>query len=87
MSPDTVIITRLADGVILDVNDSFSKATGYSREEVIGRNSVAELHLWTDPKERRKYVGEILRKGLPAIWNCISELKTEVYVWVPYVAP
>ena len=63
LNPDTVIITRLADGVILDVNDSFSKATGYSREEVIGRNSVAELHLWTDPKERRKYVGEILRKG------------------------
>jgi PAS domain S-box-containing protein len=63
MNPDTVIITRLADGVILDVNDSFRKATGYSREEVIGRNSVAELHLWTDPKERRKYVGEILRKG------------------------
>ena len=63
MNPDTVIITRLADGVILDVNDSFRKATGYSREEVIGRNSVAELRLWTDPKERRKYVGEILRKG------------------------
>ena len=63
MNPDTVIITRLADGVILDVNDSFRKATGYSREEVIGRNSVAELPLWTDPKERRKYVGEILRKG------------------------
>ncbi|MDX2453575.1 PAS domain S-box protein [Desulfosarcina sp.] len=63
MNPDTVFITRLEDGVILDVNDSFSKATGYSREEVVGRNSVTELHLWTDPKERRKYVGEILRKG------------------------
>ena len=63
LNPDTVIITRLKDGVILDVNDSFIKATGYSREEVVGRNSVAELHLWTDPKERHKYVGEILRKG------------------------
>ncbi len=63
LNPDTVIITRLADGVILDVNDSFSRATGYSREEVIGRDSVAELRLWTNPKERRQYVGEVLRKG------------------------
>ena len=63
LNPDTVIITRLKDGVILDVNDSFIKATGYSREEVIGRNSDAELHLWADPKKRRQYVGEILRKG------------------------
>ncbi len=63
LNPNTVIITRLKDGVILDVNDSFIKATGYSKEEVLGRNSVTEILLWTDPKERRKYVGEMLRKG------------------------
>ena len=50
LNPDTVIITRIKDGTILDVNDSFTHITGFSREEVIGRSSVAELNLWSDPK-------------------------------------
>ncbi|MDJ0802423.1 MAG: PAS domain S-box protein [Desulfobacterales bacterium] len=63
LSPDTVIITRMKDGTILDVNESFTKMTGYSREEAIGRSSVTNLDLWVNPKSRDRYLDELLRAG------------------------
>jgi len=35
--PDTITISRLADGTRLQVNDAFCQITGFSREEVLGR--------------------------------------------------
>ena len=45
--PDTLIITRISDGVILDVNDSWEALVGYSRDEAIG-HSPESLKLWAD---------------------------------------
>ncbi len=56
-SPIAIAILRLRDGRFIDVNDSFVRLTGYSREEALGRTSV-ELDLWADPVER----GEVLRR-------------------------
>ncbi len=50
-SPDTIMITALDDGEILEVNEGFTRFTGYRREEALGRNS-GELGLWIDPKNR-----------------------------------
>jgi PAS domain S-box-containing protein len=63
LNPDTVIITRMKDGAILDVNQSFINITGYSREEAIGRSSVADLDLWANPESRDRYLDELLRAG------------------------
>ena len=49
-SPDMIIITNLEDGKYLEVNDSFVKTTGYSREELIG-HSVDEFNLWVKPEQ------------------------------------
>ncbi len=54
-SPNLVAITRMADGRIVDVNDSFIHASGYSREELIGI-STTELGLWTQPVKRDEFV-------------------------------
>jgi len=59
-SPDWIAISALEDGRLIDVNDAFLKITGYSRDEVIGRTS-AELGLWVDPEERKRFV-ELLRQ-------------------------
>lgn len=49
-SPDAIIITSL-DGRYIDVNPTFQRLSGYSREEVIGRSSQ-DLEGWVNPRER-----------------------------------
>lgn len=59
-SPDILLITRLSDGVILDVNDSWERLVGYPREEAIGR-SVNDLYLWAEPGEPAQ-LAQLLRQ-------------------------
>ena len=44
-SPQPMTVTRLEDGVYLNVNHAFEALTGYPRAEVIGRGSL-ELGIW-----------------------------------------
>ncbi len=53
-SPTLMAITRMADGLIIDVNDVFIQTLGYNREELIGRTTT-QLDLWVNPKERNKF--------------------------------
>ncbi|HEY4371216.1 MAG TPA: PAS domain S-box protein [Burkholderiales bacterium] len=52
-SPQSVTITRLADGTYLDMNRAGLTRLGYKREEVIGRSSN-ELGIWVDPRVRER---------------------------------
>jgi PAS domain S-box-containing protein len=61
-SPDGLAITRLSDGVILEVNDSWLNLLGYESDEVIGKG-------WThfgfpvDPADRRRVVAIMEEQG------------------------
>ena len=61
-SPDPMVISRSEDGSFLDMNESFVTATGYSREEALGRNAL-ELGLLDDPAESRRLMGLLLERG------------------------
>jgi PAS domain S-box-containing protein len=61
LSPTILTVTGLDDGRIVEVNDAFLHATGYSRDEVIGR-SVPEIAVWVDPGQREAGLAE-LRAG------------------------
>ncbi len=52
-SPDALVISRLADGAILEANDSFVSLSGYDRDEVIGKSPI-DLGLYVDPSDRRR---------------------------------
>jgi diguanylate cyclase (GGDEF)-like protein/PAS domain S-box-containing protein len=59
-SLDAIAITRMRDGMYIDVNETFVETTGYERHEVIGQSSLA-LGLWSDPQDRENLM-EILRQ-------------------------
>ena len=50
-SPDALVISRIADGVIFEVNDSFVELFGYDRDELIGKSTLS-LDLYVDPTVR-----------------------------------
>jgi two-component system, cell cycle sensor histidine kinase and response regulator CckA len=61
-SPDSINLNRLSDGTYIDVNEGFTKLTGYTREETIGRTSVG-LNIWHDPKDRERLVRGLMQTG------------------------
>ena len=62
-SPDAINITRLSDGMFVDVNKGFTRLVGWTREEVIGRTSQ-EINIWRYAKDRLKLVTVLQRDGL-----------------------
>lgn len=60
-SPAALSITRIADGMLLDVNESFLRTFGFRRDEVIGRRST-ELGILT-PDQRAKLIQRQLAVG------------------------
>ncbi len=57
-SPDAILITRLNDGNIIEVNESFCRLSGYSRAEALGHSTLA-LNLWADPQDRNKFTAAL----------------------------
>jgi PAS domain S-box-containing protein len=63
-SPDPMSISSLEEGRYIDVNESFLKSSGFSREEVVGHTAL-ELQVWVDPELRKKIVDVIReRRGI-----------------------
>jgi PAS domain S-box-containing protein len=62
-SPDAINITRLSDGMYLDVNSGFENMIGYRRDEAIGKTSL-ELNIWRNPEDRRRLVDSLIRTGV-----------------------
>ena len=63
MGPVILVITRLATGRFVEVNERFLTTTGYTREEVLGRTPL-EMELWINPRQRAEGLNR-LREGQP----------------------
>jgi diguanylate cyclase (GGDEF)-like protein/PAS domain S-box-containing protein len=61
-SPDALILSRLDDGKLLDVNRGFTEMTGHDRADAIGRTTL-ELQLWHDPADRFRMIETLQRTG------------------------
>jgi PAS domain S-box-containing protein len=59
LSPDAVIVTRLSDGIYLELNQGFTEITGYEYHEAIGKTAT-ELNLWVNAAERGGLLKNIL---------------------------
>ncbi len=61
-NPDSININRLEDGMFIDVNQGFVRATGYTREDVIGHTSI-EINIWDNIDDRNKLIKELKERG------------------------
>jgi len=59
VSPESLSVSRVADGRLVAVNDAWCRMTGVAREAALGRTTV-ELGLWRDPGQRARLL-EALR--------------------------
>jgi PAS domain S-box-containing protein len=71
-SPDATVITKISDGLILDINEGFSALSGYTRDEAIGTTS---LNIWNDPADRQRIVNELKEKGYRENFEAIFRRK------------
>lgn len=60
-SPDAININRM-DGLFVDINDGFSRLTGYSWADVEGKSS-ADINIWDNPADRNKLMTGLKLEG------------------------
>ncbi len=60
--PMAITITSIRDGRYIEVNETFERATGWHREEVLGRTPL-DIELWVNPGERLELGARLLREG------------------------
>jgi PAS domain S-box-containing protein len=61
-SPIPISLIRLADGVILDANESFVRMSGFTRDEILGHTAL-ELNVYPDPAQRVYIMEQLHRHG------------------------
>ena len=60
--PDSVSINRFEDGLYVSINPGFTRITGYTEEEIIGRTS-GEYGIWIRTEDRQRLVAGLKRDG------------------------
>lgn len=61
-SPNAVLISRLSDGCMVEINEGFTDMTGFTRDDVIGRPTV-EMNVWKNPSDRQKLTALLIERG------------------------
>jgi PAS domain S-box-containing protein len=61
-SPDSININRLDNGTYISINNGFTRITGYTEKEIIGKTSI-DLNIWADPSERNRLIRGLKEKG------------------------
>ncbi|MGI3744900.1 MAG: sensor domain-containing protein [Janthinobacterium lividum] len=61
-SPDGLLITRQNDGLLVEVNDGFSRITGYHSSLSLDRTTL-DLGIWVDLNERQQLLEQLRRDG------------------------
>ena len=64
MSPDAIDLTNMETGVLLDLNPSYEKMYGYTREELVGRSTLPSgLGVWLRAEDRAAHIAALEASG------------------------
>jgi PAS domain S-box-containing protein len=61
-SPDSININRLEDGMYISINLGFTRITGYTEAEIIGKTSI-EYNIWNNIEDRERLVAGLRKDG------------------------
>ncbi|HTX71941.1 MAG TPA: PAS domain S-box protein [Rectinemataceae bacterium] len=65
INPDCISVSRLSDGTYIDVNDGFTRLTGYPEAEALGHSALpGDLGVWFSVEERDRLVQALARQGV-----------------------
>jgi PAS domain S-box-containing protein len=62
-SPDSISINRLSDGLFVEINQGFTRITGFTEEDVMGKTSY-DISIWADANDRNKLISGLKQYGL-----------------------
>ncbi len=62
-APFAATLSRLPDGVIVDVNEAFERTFGYSKQEIVGKTSL-ELGINPDAQGRTRIAADLQAQGV-----------------------
>ena len=61
-SPDGIVLTSLTTGRFIEVSDSVTRMTGYTRAELLGPD-MSTTSMWIDDADRAQYLAALRRDG------------------------
>ena len=61
-SPVIMLITRLSNGMIYDVNKAFTHSLGFEKQEAVGKTTL-ELGIWPEPAARKEVFRALEESG------------------------
>jgi PAS domain S-box-containing protein len=60
--PDAILVTRINDGLYIDSNNTFTRYTGYTPDDLKGKSTL-DIDIWKNPKDRDTLLNEVKAKG------------------------
>ena len=73
-SPDASLIARFNDGIIVDINEEFSAATGFTRDETVGK-PIMDIPIWKNPADQQRILDELGEKGFCENFEAVLQRK------------
>lgn len=62
ISPDAININRMRDGFFVEINEGFTKLTGYTENDVRGKSSI-DINIWANIDDRKRLVQQLQERG------------------------
>ncbi|MDX9707449.1 MAG: PAS domain S-box protein, partial [Azospira sp.] len=70
-APVAALITRLRDGILVDVNEQAIREYGGTQDDLIGRTAI-ENRLWKDPADREAMIARVRENGSVENFESVS---------------